>query len=450
MTTEPDQKPKILLIEDDPDGRRAVEDALREGGCEVLSADCGRKGVALFGEQEFDAVLSDIKLPDIDGLEVLREIKRPGGSDAPILLMTAYGTVKTAVEALKAGAYDYILKPLDLTELQSKISRAIETRRLRSQVASLKQELLARPIIGKSKQIREILAQIKAIAPTRANVLVLGESGTGKELVARALHALGKNPEGKFIAVNCGAFAESLLESELFGHEKGAFTGATQMRQGAFERAQDGTLFLDEIGLASAHVQSRLLRVLEEREIMRVGGSNTIKLNVRVISASNRDPEDLVAEKIFRHDLLYRLQVITIRLPPLRERPDDIRPLADYFIARACENHGKHIESVDPDFYSVLEKQPWPGNVRELANAIESAVILTTSPRLKSSAIKLAPPGTPPPASLQASRTMADMERELILNTLERHKGNRTLAAKELDISTRTIKRKIRDYALPF
>lgn len=451
MTIEPDQKPTMLLIEDDPDGRRSVADALTEAGYKVVAAECGCRGVELFGSREFDAVLSDIKLPDIDGMAVLAAV-RSSERDVPVILMTAYGTVAAAVAALKAGAYDYILKPLNLDDLQSKVGHAIEAGRLRSQVASLKQELFARPIVAKSEKMLAILKQVRMVAPTRANVLILGESGVGKELVAHALHALSVNPKGPFVAVNCGAFVESLLESELFGHEKGAFTGATQMRSGAFERAHGGSLFLDEVGLASAQVQSRLLRVLEEREIMRVGGEKNIPVDVRIISASNRNLEDLVAEKAFRHDLLYRLQVVTINIPPLRERPGDIRPLAEHFISRACETHGRHIESVAPDFYAVLERQQWPGNVRELNNVIESAVIMAKSPQLKATDIKLIPQAQNPacPDLNKSGNTLADVEKETILNALQFHKGSRTLAARQLGISTRTIQRKIKDYDLPF
>ncbi|MFA7160799.1 MAG: sigma-54 dependent transcriptional regulator [Kiritimatiellia bacterium] len=466
MPNELEHKPKILLVEDDPDGRAAVTDALRDGNCEVVAADCGRKGVEIFRSRAFDAVLSDIKLPDIDGIEVLRQIlqKEPG---VPVLLMTAYGTVSSAVEALKAGAYDYILKPLDLAELQAKIAHAIETQSLRRQVSELKQELFARPIIAKSAAMLSVLDQVRAAAPTGATVLILGESGTGKELVARALHALGKNPEKSFVAVNCGAFAETLLESELFGHEKGSFTGADRAHAGAFERAGEGTIFLDEIGLASPRVQSRLLRVLEEKEIMRVGGSKPIAVAARILSASNRDLDDLAAEKLFRQDLLYRLKVITIHIPPLRARPEDIRPLAEFFIARACKDHGRQIEAVEPDFYAALEKHAWPGNVRELRNAIESAVVLAQTPRLAATNIKLTPSmqvgrdslvppqtngrtASPALPINQSNQTLAEIERSAILEALRRHNGSRTLAAKELDISTRTIQRKIRDYNLPF
>jgi DNA-binding NtrC family response regulator len=446
MTNEPDQKPKILLIEDDPDGRRSVSDVLREAGYDVIAVDCGRKGIDLFEKQVFDTVLSDIKLTDIDGIQVLKEIRKLA-PDIPVLLITAYGTIQSAVEALKAGAYDYILKPLDLTALLAKVAHAIETRQLRAQVVSLKEELFARPIIARSEKMLAVLKEIKTVAPAQTNVLLLGESGTGKELAARALHALSKNAKGPFIAVNCGAFTESLLESELFGHEKGAFTGATQMRQGAFERAHNGTLFLDEVGLASPNVQTRLLRVLEEREIMRVGGSKTISVNVRVIAASNRDLDELVAEKKFRRDLLYRLQVITIRLPPLRERPDDIQPLAEHFINLFCRENGKHIETIAPDFYAELKKYHWPGNVRELRNVIEAAVVLATVPELKTEKLKLP---TQHKEAVQGEISLAEIERHAILTALQRHKGNRTLAAEELNISTRTIQRKIKDYNLPF
>lgn len=445
----PEQKPKILLIEDDPDGRRSLSDALRESGYEVAAAESGRQGLEFFGRQTFAAVLSDIKLPDLDGHEILKQI-RQSAPELPVLLITAYGTVPEAVAALKAGAYDYILKPLDLAELQAKVAHAVEAHSLRSQVAALKQELFARPIIAESEQMRALLKQVRAIAPTQANVLILGESGAGKELIARALHVLSRNPAGPFIAVNCGAFTESLLESELFGHEKGAFTGATQMRAGAFERAHNGTLFLDEVGLASAHVQSRLLRVLEEREIMRLGGAKPLRVDVRIIAASNRDLEELVHEKKFRHDLLYRLQVITLALPPLRERPEDIQPLAEYFIARTCRENGKHIESIDPDFFAALKQHNWPGNVRELRNVIEAAVVLSTAPILKAAGLKLPPQKNESPPPDSGKPTLAAMERNAILEALQKNKGNRTLAAKELDISTRTIQRKIKDYNLPF
>ncbi len=455
MNKEKSHKPTILIIEDDPDGRRSVEDAMQVSGYHTLSSDNGENGIGLFKKHDVDVILSDIRLPDINGLEILSRIRQLD-EHVPILLMTAYGTVSSAVTALKSGAYDYILKPLDLADIQTKVARAIETRKLRSQISSLKQTLHARQssraIITRSDKILKILKQIKAITSTQASVLIVGESGTGKELVAHAIHFDGNRADSPFVAVNCGAFSESLLESELFGHEKGAFTGAVNRHEGAFERAIGGTLFLDEIGIAPGTVQTRLLRVLEEREVLRVGGTQPIPVDVRVISATNRNPDDLVAEKIFRHDLLYRLQVVTIRIPPLRERPEDIRPLADHFVAAACANHGKHIDSVAPGYYEKLDSYYWPGNVRELNNVVESSVIMASTAHLTPDDIQLNKTGKDlmHPETSPENLTLAEIEKKALSQSLNRHKGSRQLTAKELGISTRTIQRKIKEYDLPF
>ena len=444
-------KSKILVIEDDPDGRRSVAEAMQEDGYAVKTAATGNAGIRLFQEQAFDAVLSDIRLPDIDGLQVLERL-RAINAEVPVLLMTAYGTVSAAVAALKGGAYDYILKPLSLADIQSKVAHAIENRRLRAQVSSLKKALYGREIIAVSPGMLEVLRQVKAVAATQATVLILGESGTGKELIARALHDGSACADGPFVAVNCGAFSESLLESELFGHEKGAFTGALNRHEGAFERARNGTLFLDEIGIAPPAVQTRLLRVLEEREIIRVGGSRPIAIELRVISASNRNLDDLVAERTFRHDLLYRLQVVTLQVPPLRERREDIRPLADFFVSAAARLHGRHIDLVEDGFYQTLEHHPWSGNVRELKNAVESAVIMAATPRLTAASLNLSPPAERNPAAMAipAQMTMAEIERQALLQSLARHSGSCNLAAEELGLSSRTIQRKIKEYDLPF
>lgn len=451
-----DRKAKILLIEDDPDGLRSLEEAIGEVGYQVVSAATGRGGSDAFLRDTPDVVLSDLFLPDIDGLAVLENCKKhkPG---VPVLIMTAYGSVDTAVKALKQGAYDYLVKPLDLEDLQAKLARAVEASRLRAQVSRLHSEAhgrySARTMVAGAPVMQEMLRQLSAVATTNATALVLGESGTGKELVARALHADGKRPEGPFVAVNCGAFAETLLESELFGHEKGAFTGAVARHEGAFERADGGTLFLDEIGIAPKSVQARLLRALESREILRVGGREPLKVDVRVVAASNRDLNELVEAGDFRHDLLYRLQVVTLRVPALRERRGDIRALTDRFVAQACAEHGRHIEAVAPAAYARLESYDWPGNVRELRNTIESAVILAagsiltpenlditrTEPRVAHSALVL-PPGL----------TLADLEKEALVQSLRRHEGNRQLTADELGISARTIQRKIVEYKLGF
>ena len=441
---------RILIIEDDPDGRRSVADALEEAGYAVAAAATAEEGLALFRDTPFDAVLSDIRLPDKDGLAVL-EALRALNAEVPVLLMTAYGSVEAAVAALKAGAYDYLLKPLDLADLQAKVARALETRRLRAQVSSLKQALGGRRLVTASPAMDRLLRQAQTVAATQATVLILGESGVGKELVARTLHDGSPRAARPFVAVNCGAFSESLLESELFGHERGAFTGAVARHAGAFERAQGGTLFLDEIGIAPPTVQTRLLRVIEEREIIRVGGTEPLPIDVRLISASNRALADLVREGLFRHDLLFRLQVVTLRVPPLRERREDIRPLADWYIAAACALHNRPIHAIDDSFYARLETHPWTGNVRELKNVIEAAVILADHGRLTGQSLDLSavrpltasvsiPPGTP----------LADLERQAILSALERHGGNRQQAAAELGLSARTIQRKIKALNLPF
>lgn len=447
---------RVLVIEDDPDGRQSVQDALADAGFNVVAAPDGKSGLAWLTKGAFDVVLSDVRLPDIDGMEVLENIRQKH-SDVPVLLMTAYGTVATAVAALKKGAYDYILKPLDLDDLQVKVARAAETASLRGEVSRLKAALSSqdghRKLVHKSVGMRDVLERVHAVASTSATVLITGESGVGKELVVRELHFGGDRAAGPFVAVNCGAFAESLLESELFGHEKGAFTGAMERHSGAFERAQDGTLFLDEISIAPIRVQERLLRVLEEREITRVGGSHTISLNARIIAASNRDLQKMIGGGEFRRDLLYRLQVVAIHIPPLRNRREDIRPLVDHFMAMACAEHGRHIEGATPDYYERLLQYDWPGNVRELKHAVEVSVLLAKAPCLTALDLQLGVENSAGDArsdGLAPGMTLAEIERAALLNALRRHDGCRTVAAAELGVAVRTIQRKIKDYNLPF
>jgi DNA-binding NtrC family response regulator len=375
------------------------------------------------------------------------------------MIMTAYGSVDSAVKALKSGAYDYVTKPLDMDDLQSKLRRAVETSRLRRKVQNLESSIQERygvaSMVADSPGMKQVVHEIQRLKDTRATVLIQGESGVGKEVVARALHADGNRRGGPFVAVNCGALSETILESELFGHEKGAFTGAVSRHQGAFERADGGTLFLDEVGNAPESVQVRLLRVLEERELLRVGGQTPVSVDVRLVSASNRDLEDLVADGEFREDLLYRLKVVTLSVPPLRERREDIRPLADRFVAMACEDHGRHIASIAPDVYTALETYDWPGNVRQLKNIMESSVIMAESVTLQVSDLRL-PDRV---AALEAggdamqvpdNKTFAEIEKEILAQLLRRHNGNRTLVADKLGISRRTIQRKVKDYNLPY
>ncbi len=449
---------RILLVEDDPDGRRSVVEALEVAGWTVVSVEDGESAVASLQKEEFDAVLSDLVLPDINGLEVL-ERARKIHPQLPVLIMTAYGTVDTAIRALKSGAYDYLVKPLDLDDLHSKIGRALETHALRREVGVL-QEVLAnrfslKQMVTESAAMQQVIRQIKSVADTNATVLILGESGTGKELVARGLHGESKRARGPFVAINCGAFTETLLESALFGHEKGSFTGAVARRLGAFERANGGTLFLDEVAIAPKSVQMRLLRALEEKEILRVGGEEPIKADPRILAASNRELDALVEEGAFLPDLLFRLQVVTIRVPPLRERIADIRPLVDRFVALACEEHGRVVEHIEPGFYEAMERHTWPGNVRELRNAVESSVILAADRILTANDLVVAEDPKArreraAPLAIPAGTTLSAMEKEVLLQTLNRNKGNRLLTAQELGISTRTIQRKIKEYGLPF
>ena len=448
---------RILVVEDDPDGRRSVADALEDAGWKVEAVENGNSAVAALSKDEFDVVLSDLVLPDINGLDVL-ERARKLHPQLPVLIMTAYGTVETAIRALKSGAYDYLVKPLDLDELHSKIGRALETHALRREVGEL-QEVLAnrfslKQMVSESAAMQGVIRQIKSVADTNATVLILGESGTVTELVARGLHGESKGSHGPFVAVNCGAFTETLLESALFGHEKGSFTGAVSRRLGAFERANGGTLFLDEVAIAPKSVQMRLLRALEEKEILRVGGEEPIRVDPRIVAASNRELDALVEEGLFLPDLLFRLQVVTIRVPPLRDRTADIRPLVDRFVVMACEEHGRVIEHIEANYYEALERHSWPGNVRELRNAVEASVILAGDRVLRDSEALVAEPKNrrekPSALSVPPGTTLSSIEKEVIFQALTRNKGNRQLTAQELGISTRTIQRKIKEYELPF
>ncbi len=451
-------KARILIVEDDADHGRSLREAIADLGYDAELAPAGQAGVAAFRAQGADVVLSDLVLPDIDGIEVMQRIRDLDAGRTPVILMTAYGSIDSSVRAMKEGAYDYLQKPLDIDELQAKLARALEAARLRKQVERLSAEVRgqwsARSWVAESPAMREVVRQTLALAQTNATVLIRGESGTGKELVARALHADGPRAAGPFIAVNCAAFAESLLESELFGHEKGAFTGAVARRAGAFERAQGGTLFLDEIGDAPPPVQVKLLRVLEDREIVRVGGQAAFKVDVRLVSATNRDLDARVASGAFRQDLLYRLQVVGIALPPLCARRADIRPLAERFIAQAQADHGKRICEVEPEWFARLEAYAWPGNIRELRNTVEAAVVTAPGAVLEAARLRLEGPAAPPPAAgpwlPPAGLTLEEIEKKILEDTLRRNRGNRSLTADQLGLSRRTIQRKIQDYGLPF
>ena len=449
---------RILIVEDDVDNGRSLQEAIGDLGYETEWTATGTAGIAAFRARGADVVLTDLVLPDVDGIEVMKQIRALDAGRTPVILMTAYGSVDSSVRAMKEGAYDYLQKPLDVDDLQAKLGRALEAARLRQQVERFRAEARggwsAKSWVAESPAMREVVRQTLLLAQTNATVLVRGESGTGKELVARALHADGPRADGAFVAVNCAAFAESLLESELFGHEKGAFTGAVARHAGAFERARGGTLFLDEIGDAPPAVQVKLLRVLEDRRITRVGGQESFQVDVRLVSATNRDLDARVAAGEFRQDLLYRLQVVGLALPPLRERRADIRPLTERFVAQAQADHGKRIRAVEPEWYARLETHAWPGNVRELRNVVEAAVVTAPGEVLEAARLRLggAPSLAAEPAawSVPDNMTLEQIEKKILEEALRRNGGNRSLTAEQLGLSRRTIQRKIQDYGLPF
>jgi DNA-binding NtrC family response regulator len=370
---------RILIVEDNPVDQRLLEQALSDPTREVEICNDGREALAAFERCAADVVISDIMMPNMEGNELLTELHRrvPG---LPIILVTRFGSISAAVAAMHAGAFDYVTKPIEVFELQTRVKRALELHQLKHENDTLRQELSGRfgpdSVVAESIESRKLMELVRRIAASHSTVLIQGESGTGKELIARLVHYWSDRVGHPFVAVNCKAFAESVLESELFGHEKGAFTGAIAARQGCFERASGGTLLLDEIGDISPEFQAKLLRVLQESEILRVGGSEPRRVNVRVVAATNSSLQDRVAAGRFREDLYFRLNVIPIQLLPLRERREDILGLAHNFLTRMAAEAGRHM-TLDPEAAEVLLRHPWPGNVRELENAIERTVVLT-------------------------------------------------------------------------
>ena len=381
-------KGRLVVIDDEVNAAAALETLLKEDGYEVSRAHDARSGLQLLEKVEPDLVLTDLRMPGMDGIELLAKIKeiRPG---TMVIMMTAYGTVKTAVRAMKLGAEDYLSKPIDVEELEVVLQRALERKGLLEEARSLRERLEHKyrldNLVGESPEMLSVFKTIRQVAPSSASVLLLGESGTGKELFAQALHQNSPRRNRPFIKVACAALPETLLESELFGHEKGSFTGAVDRAQGRFEAADGGTLFLDEIGDITPTVQVKLLRVLEEREFERVGGNKTFKVDVRIVAATHRDLEEQLEEGTFREDLYYRMNVIEIHLPPLRERPGDIPLLADHFLRNYSDANGKDLKGVADEVLALLLSHPWPGNVRELENAMERAVVLTTEATLNPS-----------------------------------------------------------------
>ncbi len=430
---------KLLIVDDDESHRLMLKAVLSEEGCRINEAGDGKEAVELVEENDFDLILMDIRMAGMSGIDALKIIKakRP---ELPILLMTAYGTVKSAVEALKLGAIDYFTKPLDIQELKLAVKNAVKNVKIEEVSDKDFTE-----IIGKSKGIKEILETVLRIAPTDATILIYGESGTGKELIANAIHQKSKRSDKAFIKVNCAALTETLLESELFGHEKGAFTGAISKKEGRFELADKGTIFLDEIGDMSPATQAKVLRILQEKEFERVGGTKTLKVDVRVIAATNKELDKEVKAGRFRDDLYYRLNVVTIQIPSLRERLEDIIPLSDHFLRHYKEKNNKTIKGLHPEALSLMQSYNWPGNIRELENAIERAVIMSRGEYIAPSDLPITIQST---EKAETGATIKDVEKDLILKTLHETDGNRTKAAQLLGITRRTLLNKIKEYKI--
>ncbi len=444
----------ILVIDDDQNHALTVADALAAEGYRTEVAPSGEEGLRRLDEQEFDVVVTDLYMRDVSGLDVL-DAARKKDPPVEVVVITGHASIETAVEAMNRGALTYLAKPLNLNELRAVVRKALERAMLERHAIELERRLDARygfeAIIGTSPKMQRVFEIMRQAAPTNATVLILGESGTGKELVAKTIHQNSPRRNHPFVALNCAALSEGILESELFGHEKGAFTGAIQQRKGRFEYAHKGTLLLDEVGDMPLATQIKLLRVLEEREIMRVGSNVPIKVDVRLIAATNQDLEEAVRQGRFRQDLYFRLKVVTIQLPPLRERQGDIPLLIERFVEEFSQEHGKRVMGISLEARRILNAYAWPGNVRELRNAIEHMVVISKGPVLEAEDIPDYIRGAKPePRGVEglAGLSLEDVERELIRHTLAFTQGNREAAAKMLGIGERTLYRKINKYGL--
>jgi DNA-binding NtrC family response regulator len=448
---------QLLVVDDDSAMRDFLSESLMDEGYRVDVAAGGRSGVERVRAGGVDLVVTDVKMPDMDGLDMLAEIRAPAGGDGNpphVVVITAFGSIETAKRALKLGAHDYITKPFEIDDLLVAVEKALDERTLRKEVARLRKEV-ARPyrfenIIGKSAPMQDVFGLVRRLSGSSANVLITGESGTGKELVARALHFNSPRAKKPFVAVNCAAIPDTLLESELFGYKRGAFTDARNDRAGYFVEADGGTIFLDEIGDLPPQLQAKLLRVLQERELRPLGAARPEKVDVRVLSATNRDLAQRMSEGAFREDLFYRLNVIEVILPPLRDRAEDVLPLSEHFLVEAAARSGKRIANFTQAALKILLAYPWPGNVRELENVVERAVALAEGDQIgpddlpsqvreRRSADVLA-------GALARGLTLAELEREYINRVLQAEGGNKTRAAQRLGLDRKTLYRKLEEY----
>ena len=454
-----DQQIRVLVVDDDEPHAAAVAESLDRVGYDCVVATSGALGLKLIEEQVFDIVITDLIMDGVGGIEVLAKAKREL-PDAEVVILTGHSTVSSAVKAMQAGASTYLTKPLDINELRTKADKASQSQRLQRSNIALQMQLNERfgfeGVIGNSAAMHSVVTKLRQIAPTSASVLITGESGTGKELAAKALHINSPRKNKPFVPLNCAELSENVLESELFGHVKGAFTGADKDRIGRFQYANGGTLFLDEIGDMPISIQVKLLRVLESGEIVRVGTNEPVKVNVRLISATNRDLGDAINEGKFRQDLYHRLKVVSVKLPPLRERREDIPLLIEHFLKEFTVSHGKTITAVTPAVRKTITAYSWPGNVRELKNTIESMVVLDSDGQLDlddmtedlqaftSSAKGDGPSGV----DSLVGQSLEEIEKHYILETLKRCNGNREEAARQLGIGERTLYRKLKEYNL--
>ena len=448
----------ILVVEDKGSMQQMLTATLTDEGYEVDVASSGTEGIEKASQKRYDLILTDLKLPGADGIKVLSEV-READPEASVIVMTAFGTVETAVEAMKLGAFDFLTKPFDSDRLSLLIRRALENRRLMAENVLLREELAQNlglsEIIGKSEIMREVTALVRKVAGSDTTVLLMGESGTGKELFAQAIHHLSPRKDGPFVPINCAAIPRELLENELFGSERGAFTSSTARKMGKFEIAEGGTIFLDEIGDMDISLQAKLLRVLQEKTFERLGGTKTIEINVRVIAASNMDLKKGIEKKAFREDLYYRLSVFPIIIPPLRERREDIPALSDYFIEKFCKEMNKKPKRLSPDSLKIMDRYHWPGNVRELENTIERAIILCEPKTITPDhlAIRLATSSEirlREGAGLKevGAYALAEAEKSLILRVLSQTRGNKKKSAEILKIDYTTLFEKLKKYGL--
>ena len=451
-----------ILIADDHDAlRRGLARGLTEAGHEIEEASNGNAAIERLHDSYFDVVLSDLKMGGSDGLDVLKTARALHPTTA-VILMTAFGTVNTAVEAMKSGAFDYVQKPFEIEEMEVKIEKALEVKRLKNQLDYLRDTQNDiydfDKIVGNSAALQKVLDILKKVAKSNTTVLIRGETGTGKELIAGATHHNSLRANRNFVKVNCAALQENLLESELFGHEKGAFTGADKQRIGRFEQADGGTLFLDEIGDMSPSTQAKILRVLQEHEFERLGGTRTLRVDVRVITATNRNLPQMVATGQFREDLYYRLNVVSIDMPPLRERKDDIPQLAGFFLRRFAGELKKKVDGMSPDALKLLMRYNWPGNIRELENAIERAVLLTEGPQLSNVDLRLGELSTSAPSSdgspvvkiPPTGIALEEIERQALIEALKMSNWVQKDAAELLAISPRVMNYKIKTLAIEY